>query len=559
MGQWLIVITMILIIQSWQQCSGHRSSSQRPHIIFIMADDLGWNDVGFHGSNQIPTPNIDALAYSGIILNQYYVTAICTPSRSALMTGKHPIHTGMQHTVLFGAEPRGLPLTEKLLPEYLKELGYTTHIVGKWHLGSYRREYTPTYRGFDSHLGYWTGHHDYNDHTAVESPYWGLDMRRGMEPAWDLHGQYSTDVFTKEAVRLITGHNASKPLFLYLAHAAVHSGNPYNPLPAPDEVVEKFSTITDYNRRRFAGVLHKLDESVGKVVTALQDTDMLQNSILVFTTDNGGPAAGFNINAASNWPLRGVKNTLWEGGVRGAGLLWSPLLARPGRVSSQLFHITDWLPTLYAAAGGDVGYLGQIDGMNAWRALSEDLPSNRSSVLHNIDDIYGNAALTLGDWKIVKGTTYGGSWDGWYGPSGRGEPMTHMYDLYEVMASPAGRAMARAGKSLSPGLIQALRDQAEVICDSVSSVSTYSRIARSDCKPLQAPCLFNIRNDPCEQNNLASVYPEILQHLEMTLSEINSTAVPPSNLAWDPRADPRFWDHTWTNFGDYSILSNAVS
>ncbi|PSN50831.1 Arylsulfatase B [Blattella germanica] len=354
----LFAVTLLHAILCWQHCNcvwSHVPRNTRPHIIFIMADDLGWNDVGFHGSNQIPTPNIDALAYSGVILNQYYVTAICTPSRSALMTGKHPIHTGMQHTVLKGAEPRGLPLTEKILPEYMKELGYSTHIVGKWHLGSYRKEYTPTYRGFDTHLGYWTGHHDYNDHTAVENQYWGLDMRRGMEPAWDLHGQYSTDIFTKEAVRIISNHNSSKPLFLYLAHAAVHSGNPYNPLPAPDEIVAKFTSITDYNRRRFAGVLHKLDESVGKVMEALQKVGMLQNSIVVFTTDNGGPAAGFNINAASNWPLRGVKNTLWEGGVRGAGLLWSPLLARPGRVATQLFHITDWLPTLYSAAGGDIG------------------------------------------------------------------------------------------------------------------------------------------------------------------------------------------------------------
>lgn len=549
---------MLFITEGWQQCSSLKSPQQnnRPHIVFIMADDLGWNDVGFHGSNQIPTPNIDALAYSGVILNQYYVTAICTPSRSALMTGKHPIHTGMQHTVLYGAEPRGLPLTEKLLPEYLKELGYTTHIVGKWHLGSYRKEYTPTYRGFDTHLGFWTGHHDYNDHTAIESPYWGLDMRRGMEPAWDLHGQYSTDIFTKEAMRLIKTHNASKPLFLYLAHAAVHSGNPYNPLPAPDEVVAKFGGITDYNRRRFAGVLHKLDESVGKVVQALQEAGLLHNTIVVFTTDNGGPAAGFNINSASNWPLRGVKNTLWEGGVRGTGLLWSPLIHRPGRVSTQLFHITDWLPTLYAAAGGDVGYLGQIDGMNAWMTLSDDLPSNRTSVLHNIDDIYGNAALTVGDWKIVKGTTYGGMWDGWYGPSGRGEAVGQKYDMYVVTSSLAGRAVSRVGTPLTPAIMQTLRNEAEVICD---SSPVYAHVERSECKPLIAPCLFNIRNDPCEQHNLADMYPEILQLLEVSISQINATVVPPSNLPWDPRADPRFWDHTWTNFGDYSIMNNAVS
>ncbi|PSN50829.1 hypothetical protein C0J52_03242 [Blattella germanica] len=148
-------------------------------------------------------------------------------------------------------------------------------------------------------------------------------------------------------------------------------------------------------------------------------------------------------------------------------------------------------------------------------------------------------------------------WDGWYGPSGRGDGAT--YDMYKVMSSDAGRAVTRNGRSLTPAVIQALRIQAEVTCDTVSSVAVYSKGGRSDCKPLQAPCLFNIRSDPCEQNNLASVYPEILQLLEMSLIEINATAVPPSNLPWDPRADPRFWDHTWTNFGDYSILSNAVS
>lgn len=170
------------------------------------------------------------------------------------MTGKYPIHTGMQHTVLYAAEPRGLPLNEKILPQYLKELGYTNHCVGKWHLGHYKKEYTPLHRGFDSHVGYWTGHHDYFDHTAFEHQAWGLDMRRDMEVAYDLHGQYTTDVITNESVQRIRQHNGTTPLFLYVSHAAVHSGNPYNPLPAPDETVAKFENIDNFPRRKYAGM-----------------------------------------------------------------------------------------------------------------------------------------------------------------------------------------------------------------------------------------------------------------------------------------------------------------
>lgn len=175
------------------------------------------------------------------------------------MTGRHPIHTGMQHTVLYAAEPRGLPLTERLLPEHLRALGYRTHAVGKWHLGHYRAAYTPERRGFDSHLGYWTGHQDYFDHTADERGGYGLDMRRGMQVAHDLTGQYTTDVLAAESVRLIAEHrrtNRTAPLFLYVAHAAVHSGNPYDALPAPAQTVAELGRIADVNRRRFAGT-HK--------------------------------------------------------------------------------------------------------------------------------------------------------------------------------------------------------------------------------------------------------------------------------------------------------------
>ncbi|XP_037917688.1 arylsulfatase B [Hermetia illucens] len=521
------------------------AATKRPHIIFILADDLGFNDLGFHGSAQIPTPNIDALAYSGIILNRYYVNPICTPSRSALMTGKYPIHTGMQHTVLYGAEPRGLPLTEKILPEYLNELGYSSHIAGKWHLGHYKLIYTPLYRGFKSHVGFWTGHHDYFDHTAAEFGTWGFDIRSGVDVPLNLHGVYTTDLVTTESLRVINDHNTTDPLFLYVAHAAVHSGNPYNPLPAPDSTVASMFHINDYSRRKYAAMLSKMDDSVGAIVHALEKRNMLKDSIIIFSTDNGGPAAGFNLNHASNWPLRGVKNTLWEGGVRGAGLIWSPLLNESKRVSDQMIQIADWLPTLYEAAGGDLGNLNKsLDGISAWKQLSSNNQSRREEILHNIDDIYGSASLTVGDWKLMKGTNYNGEWDGWYGPSGLRNASD--YDIDSIKKSAAGKALAKLGLMPSNEKIESLRTKATVECTLSESL-----IEGIPCKPLEQPCLFNVKEDPCEQVNLAKTYPQILEKLLEKLARYNESVVPPSNKPQDPSGDPKYWDNIWSNFGDY--------
>ncbi|CAH0721411.1 unnamed protein product, partial [Brenthis ino] len=510
----------------------------KPHIILIVADDLGWNDVGFHGMNQIPTPNIDALAWSGVMLHNYYVTPICTPSRAALMTGKYPIHTGMQHTVIFGSEPRGLPLSEKILPQYLKDLQYKTHLVGKWHLGSYKKEYLPLNRGFDSHLGFWSGKIDMYDHINEEKGYWGFDFRRNMSVAYDLFGQYATDVYTQEAIRIINDHKKAEPLFLMIAHSAVHTGNPCEPIRAPDDVIANFSYIKDYQRQKFAGVLTKLDESVGDVVAALQSNQMLKNSIIIFTTDNGGPAEGFNENRASNYPLRGVKNTLWEGGVRGAGLIWSPLIEKKSRIAKQRLHLVDWMPTLLSAAGMNISTLKDLDGIDQWNALSKDLKSERNTILHNIDDEYGNAAITIGKWKLHKGTSYEGAWDGWYGPGGR----AGRYDAGAVCAAASGRALQQLGLMPTNDKIFELRKKATIECD---------RFSRTACHPLLAPCLFDIEDDPCETNNLADREPEKLRYMLQELDKVNKTAIKPNNKPLDPRGDPKYWGHVITNFGDY--------
>ncbi|XP_015600611.1 arylsulfatase B isoform X2 [Cephus cinctus] len=551
--------------------------SERPNIIIILADDMGWNDVSFHGSNQIPTPNIDALAYNGVILNNHYVPALCTPSRSALMTGKYPIHTGMQHSVILEPEPRGLPLRERLLPQYLREAGYRTHAVGKWHLGYYRREYTPTYRGFDSHFGYWNGLQDYYSHQveATYEGYRGFDMRRNMSVAWETAGKYSTDLFTEEAVRLIENHRVNEPMFMYLAHLAPHTGNQDNPFQAPDDEIAKFSHILDPERRIYAAMVSKLDQSVGEVVAALRRRGMLENSIVLFMSDNGAPTMGIHSNRGSNYPMRGIKDSPWEGAVRGVAAIWSPLIKKPRRVSNQLMYVADWLPTFYSAAGLDTKDLGNIDGVDMWSALVAEKTSPRSEIVINIDDIENYAAIRRGDFKYVIGTTNNG--EEWYGETGRpgredveGSLPEYVPDL--VLRSRAGIAISgvitasqlvelrklREGKLaaseelgtrrlttrlLTPMDILRLRSAAELKCN----VKEEEKVS---CNPLDSPCLFNVKEDPCEMINLAKTRPVILATLEEALMKYRVTAIPANNVDTDPMANPVYWNGTWVNWKD---------
>lgn len=298
-------------------------------------------------------------------------------------------------------------------------------------------------RGFDSHVGPWTGHHDYFDHTAMEKGMWGLDMRRGFDVAYDLHGKYTTDVITEEAVRIIQERNTSKPLFLYVAHTAVHSGNPYSPLPVFDDSVAQMRNVSDdYNRQRFAAVFHHLDLSVGAIVEELEKQNILNETIIVFSTDNGGPAAGFNLNHASNFPLRGVKNTLWEGGVRGAAFVWSPMMKASRSISNQLMHISDWFPTLIHAAGGKVAKQANIDGLNMWETLSNRSASSpRNEILINSDSVGGTSSLLRDEWKIVNGTNYDGQWDDWYGPEGERE--ASRYPINKLLDCPTALALKK--------------------------------------------------------------------------------------------------------------------
>ncbi|XP_077508490.1 arylsulfatase B-like [Amblyomma americanum] len=511
-------------------------SKKLPNIVFILADDMGWGDVSFHGSTQIPTPNIDALASTGVVLNNYYTMPLCSPSRGALLSGLYCIHTGFQHYALLPAQPAGLPLDLKIMPEYFKDLGYETRILGKWHLGYFSEKYMPTNRGFDSFCGMHTGPNDYYSHVLKWDDHEGLDFWENTEPLATKNGTYSTTLFTEQAKSIIANRDKSKPLFLYLAHQATHGGVDPNPLQAPEENVDKFPYIGDPDRTRYAGMVDALDKSVGAVLEALEAASMLENTIIVFSSDNGAFPKGPLSNHGTNWPLRGAKGTLWEGGMRVPAFLWTAQILPHRRVSQQLMHITDWLPTLYSAAGGDVSRLGSVDGIDMWKVLNTGKPSPRTEILLNIDPVASTAALRYQNYKLVLGNF--GQVDQRFEIPGSDRPCDDLDDL--LRQSSAAAVLSRLyGKQPVFKQVARWRRQATVTCGDSSKTNFAFNTTYH---------LFDIAQDPCELQNLADENPALLSMLLQKLTIYNETAVPPVNDTIDPRGYPENNGGIWATW-----------
>jgi arylsulfatase A-like enzyme len=361
-----------------------RADEVRPNIVFFLADDLGRADCGFMGGTQIKTPHIDKLAAAGTKLDAFYVQPVCSPTRAALMTGRYPMRHGLQVGVVRPWAKYGLPLEERTLAQALQEAGYTTAVVGKWHLGHFALDYLPTRRGFDHQYGHYNGALDYFTHIRDGGFDWHKDDTICRDEG------YSTHLIARDAARFVAANTEKKPFFLYVPFNAVHA-----PHQVPEAYMKPYGDLKG-ERRKYAGMLAAMDEAVGQIVDAVEKAGVRKNTLFVFSSDNGGPQPGI---VTDNGKYRAGKGTLYEGGVRVAAFAtWDGHIKRNSTVTEPL-HIVDWYPTLLKLCGAKAEQKLALDGQDLWPTLTQDKPSPHDAILLNTTPTGG--AIRVGDWKLV--------------------------------------------------------------------------------------------------------------------------------------------------------------
>jgi arylsulfatase A-like enzyme len=393
------------------------AAAPRPNVLIFLADDLGWADVGFHGQKYIETPSIDRIAREGVELSRFYTTPICSPTRAALMTGRDPIRLGVVYAVILPWSNNGIHPDERFMPESFRDAGYQTALIGKWHLGHAQQTYHPNQRGFEYFYGHLHTEVGYFPPFANQG---GKDFQRN-GVSIDDRG-YETFLLADEAVRWIRARDKQRPFFLYMPFIA-----PHTPLDAPDDLKRKYAGIptdlapsrseqTDRSRTisklllrpsappLYAAVVDAMDQAVGRVLAALDDEGIANDTIVLFFSDNGG--AAYSVGGADNVPLRGGKGDTFEGGIRVvAALRWPAELAKGGKFES-IMSVMDVFPTLAAAAGVEAKNTRRLDGRNLWPALHEGKPVRLERMLFfgSETPIRGSLDLTAFDdeWKLVQ-------------------------------------------------------------------------------------------------------------------------------------------------------------
>lgn len=367
---------------------------RRPNVIVILADDLGFADVGFQGSKVIPTPNIDSIANNGVRFTNAYVTApVCSPSRAGLITGRYQQRFGYEYNLPESQRDHpGLPLEQTMVPELLREAGYVTGHIGKWHLGM-PDPYRPWKRGFTDTYSFLGGGHDYfkqGDDESVPNDYRLPTMRDGKI---DPFKGYLTDALSAEAVEFVK-RRKDRPYFLYLAYNAPHA-----PLQVPDNYLERVASITDERRRTYAAMVCAIDDGVGQLLQALRETNQEENTLIFFLSDNGGPSEGEGRNGSSNWPLRGAKGNLWEGGIRVPfAAQWKGKIA-PKTTFAAPVSALDITATAVALANAKVPEQRPLDGVNLLPHLNGQATGNPHDALYW--RIGKRSAVRQGDWKLI--------------------------------------------------------------------------------------------------------------------------------------------------------------
>ena len=484
--QLAVLLAIVTIVTSVEPVA------DKPHIVYILVDDWGWANVGYHRNpptREVDTPNIDSLVKEGLELDQFYVYQFCSPSRSSLMSGRLPIHVNDLNQDIDNYNPNdpvsgyaGIPRNMTVIASKLKEAGYATHLVGKWHAGCATPDHIPIGRGFDSSFGYLNGMNDY--YTEVfrdcnKIPI--VDLWDSDKPATGINGtgpdKYEEALFAERVMKVVNEHDASTPLFLYYPAHLVHS-----PLEVPDRYVRKFNFIDDDVRQKYHAMVKYLDDIVGNLTTALKKRGMWDNLLLVTTSDNGGP-----LQSANNYPLKGGKFSDWQGGIRVNAFVSGGYLpeAMRGQKSEEYIHITDWYATFCALAGVDPtdeaaakAKLPPIDSMNMWPLIS-----GTNSTSPRTDIPASHNTLISGDYKIITSR-----------------------NNYAVHTGPQFPNTTTTSKAIN-------------------------RVV--DCGD---GCLYNIKQDPNEYVDLATKMPDMLKTMQMKLQNYQNTYFNPDRGRESPEA-----------------------
>ncbi len=442
----------------------------KPNIVFILADDMGYGDFSAVNEGLSNTPTLDQLMSDSVCLTQQYTASpVCNPSRACLLTGRYPHRTGSIDTLEWRGLER-LALRETTLADVLKDAGYTTGLVGKWHLGAFDMRYHPLNRGFDETVCFRGGMHDYYD--------WRVEFNKDVVKG---DGRYLTDVWTEEAVGFIQRHRA-EPFFLHVTYNA-----PHTPLQCPDEDIQPFLETGKFNKgvSTLYGMLKRMDSGVARILETLQRCGLAENTIVMFTSDNGPQFGGRGENRLDrfNSQLHGAKGSVYEGGIRVPMILRWPDGLDGGRQVTDMVHFSDWFPTILSLAGVPLPQDLNLDGVDIQSVVRSEKGKvctkrfwqwNRYTPL-----VTCNAAVRDGDWKLVR-------------PA-----------IGEAMAAPCCDPWLRISMYEPERLIK-------------NGPITDPEPPRTIPEP-PPPELYNIADDPHEEVNLADSNPDIAHKLLVEL------------------------------------------